>query len=68
MESAKQPDNVTYILIILLLILTTLAGVYSYKSIDYSILERLEKEPLNIPPPPADQVIAPISTSSSIKK
>ena len=55
MESAKQPDNVSYVLIIVLLVLVTIAGFYSYKSIDYGVLERLEQQPLNIPPPPATQ-------------
>lgn len=66
MESAKQPDNTSYILIVILLILITIAGFYSYKSIDFGILERLEKEPLVIPPPPAtNSANTKISTESA---
>lgn len=68
MESAKQPDNISYILIITLLILLTIAGYYSYKSIDFDVLDRLEKQPLILPPPPAtDSANAKISTESSQK-
>lgn len=65
MESAKQPDNISYILIILLLSLTTFAGFYAHKSIDYLVLERLEKQPLNIPAPPATQSAVKSSTESA---
>ena len=66
MELPKQPDNISYILIVLLLTLTTIAGFFAYKSIDFEVLDRLEKQPLNIPPPPAtNSANIKISTESA---
>lgn len=67
MESAKQPDSFSYILILLLLVFTTYAGFFAYKSIDFSVLEELEKEPLNIPPPPASNNININNSTESAK-
>lgn len=67
MESAKQPDTFGYLLIISLLILITIAGIYSYKSIDFAVLDKLEKEPLIIPDPPSTNS-ANIKTSTEYSK
>lgn len=56
MESAKQPDTFSYILIVTLLALLTYAGFISYKSIDYDILKKLEAMPLNIPAAPTSAI------------
>lgn len=66
MEPSSQPDNIGYILIILLLILTTIAGFFAYKSIDFEVLDKMEQQPLNIPPPPAtDSANIKVSTESA---
>lgn len=47
----KKLDSVGYLLIICLLLSLLYAGYLSYKSIDWTILDRLEAVPLNLPPP-----------------
>ena len=47
-----KPDLLGGLLIIGLLICLTYAGILSYKSIDFKILEKLEASPLQLPPQP----------------
>lgn len=68
MEENKKPDYVGGTIIGILFILLFYAGYLSYKSIDWTILKRLEAEPLILPTPiPATQSaqIAPTSTISA---
>lgn len=76
MEENKKPDYIGNILIISLLSLLIVAGYISYKSIDWTVLKRMEDQPLILPTQtplstPSAQIIASPSataTSSSIKK
>jgi hypothetical protein len=68
MEENKKPDYVGNTIVFILLGLLLYAGYLSYKSIDWTILKRLESEPLILPTPiPATQSaqIAPTSTTTS---
>ncbi|MDD2483148.1 MAG: hypothetical protein PHE32_01855 [Candidatus Shapirobacteria bacterium] len=72
MEKNKKPDYIGNTIVFVLFGFLLYAGYLSYKSIDWTILKRLEAEPLVLPTPiPATQSaqIAPSATpSSSIKK
>lgn len=57
-----QKDPIGNIIIIVLLSLLAIAGVISYKSIDWTVLQRLEKQQLVLPTPVV--VTTQISTSS----
>lgn len=57
-------DPIGYSLIGLLLLLLFYAGWLSYKSIDWTVLKRLESQTLVLPTP----IIAPPSTPSAEKK
>ena len=48
MDSEK--DLYGNILIVSLFILLFIAGIISYKSIDWQVLKKLESQPLNLPP------------------
>lgn len=64
-------DPVGYCLIGLLLLLLSYAGWLSYKSIDWTVLKRLESQTLVLPTPilsPPSTPSAQVSTSSSNKK
>jgi hypothetical protein len=68
MEENKKPDYVGGTIIAILFVLLLYAGYLSYKSIDWTVLKRLEAEPLILPTPiPATQSaqIAPTSTATS---
>jgi len=54
-------DPVGYCLIGLLLLLLSYGGWLSYKSIDWTVLKRLESQQLILPTP----IIAPPATSSA---
>jgi hypothetical protein len=51
MEENKKTDNIGNIIIFILLGLLLYAGYLSYKSIDWDVLKRLEKETLILPTP-----------------
>jgi len=73
MEENKKTDYIGNTIVFILFGLLLYAGYLSYKSIDWTILKRLESEPLILPTPiPATQSaqIAPTSTATSpaIKK
>lgn len=68
MEENQKPDYVGNIIVFILLGLLIYAGYLSYKSIDWTILKRLESEKLILPTPiPATQSaqITPTSTVTS---
>ena len=50
MEKQKN-DPILTTLILTLLVLLTYAGILSYKSIQWDVLDRLEAQPLVLPPP-----------------
>lgn len=50
-DNQDKPDLLGGLLIIGLLICLTYAGILSYKSIDFKILDKLEASPLQLPPP-----------------
>jgi len=56
----NQKDFIGNTLIITLLVLLSIAGYISYKSIDWTVLKRLEAQPLILPTPMA-------SPSSTLK-
>jgi len=74
MEENKKPDYIGNTIVFILLGLLLYAGYLSYKSIDWTVLKRLEEETLILPTPvpatPATQSaqIAPTSTTSAVKK
>lgn len=49
MEENKKPDYIGNTIIFILLGLLLYAGYLSYKSIDWTVLKRLEDEPLILP-------------------
>jgi len=65
-----KKDPIGNIIIATLLVLLTIAGVISYKSIDWTVLKRLEAQPLILPTPipasPSAQIIA--SPTATVKK
>lgn len=71
----NQKDTIGNILVFTLLILLTVAGIISYKSIDWTVLKRMEDSKLVLPTPIPTNVatqstqIAPTATpSTDIKK
>ncbi|RLC35449.1 hypothetical protein DRH14_00965 [Candidatus Shapirobacteria bacterium] len=53
MKNDKQKITTTsLILISSLFLLLLIAGIISYKHIDYQVLEKMEKEELRLPPKP----------------
>ena len=67
-EENKKPDYIGNTIIFILFGLLLYAGWLSYKSIDWTVLKKLEEEPLILPTPiPATQSaqIIPISTATS---
>jgi len=68
MEENKKPDYIGNIIVFILFGFLLYAGYLSYKSIDWTVLTRLENEQLILPTPiPASQSaqIAPTSTATS---
>lgn len=68
MQENKQPDYIGNAIVFILLSLLIYAGYLSYKSIDWTVLTRLESEKLVLPTPiPATQSaqIAPSATPSA---
>jgi hypothetical protein len=59
----KPVDYIGYALITTLLLLLTYAGYLSYKSIDWTILERMESKNLILPTPAVESLIASPSAS-----
>ena len=76
MEENQKPDHVGNIIVFVLLGLLIYAGYLSYKSIDWTVLKRLESEKLILPTPiptsivtQSAQITPNISaTTSSTKK
>jgi len=64
-EENKKPDYIGNIIIFVLLGLLIYAGIISYKSIDWTVLKRLEAEPLVLPTPIPTQSTQIIPTTSS---
>lgn len=52
MENQNKKNIFEIILIIIFLASLSYAAFLSYKSIDYQVLNKLEKTPLNLPPKP----------------
>jgi hypothetical protein len=64
---SDKKDIIGNIIIITLLALLSVAGYLSYKSIDWTILKRLEAQPLVLPTPmPTNPNLA--SPSSTVQK
>lgn len=65
MEPSKN-DPFAVILILFLLILLGYAGFLAYKSIQWDVLDRLEAQPLTLPPPATSSatIISPASPST----
>jgi len=59
----NQKDIIGNILVFTLLILLTVAGIISYKSIDWTVLKRMEDSKLVLPTPAITST--PISTSTA---
>lgn len=59
-----------YILSFTLLILLIIAGIISYRTIDWKVLEKMESQQLIIPPvsTSSSQIQSPVSTPSNSKK
>ena len=51
-DGQNKLDLVGSLLIISLLVCLTYAGILTYKSIDFKVLEKLESSPLQLPPQP----------------
>ena len=63
----KPLTPIGIILISLLLLLLSYAGYLSYKSIDWSVLERLESQKLILPTPALPTATTSLSPSPSVK-
>jgi len=59
----NQKDLIGNILVFTLLILLTAAGIISYKSIDWTVLKRMEDSKLVLPTPAITST--PVSTSTA---
>jgi hypothetical protein len=57
-------DYIGIILLSSLFLLLSYAGFLSYKSIDWDVLDRLEKAPLVIPTPASTSISTPSATPS----
>ena len=57
----NQKDPIGNIIIAVLFILLAIAGIYSYKSIDWNVLKKIEQIPLILPTP------IPATNSTSIQ-
>jgi len=68
----QSKDIVGTILICTLLTLLTIAGIISYRSIDWSVLQRLEGQKLVLPTPiiasPSAIITTPTATVSGTQK
>ncbi|MDD4937654.1 MAG: hypothetical protein PHX34_01345 [Candidatus Shapirobacteria bacterium] len=62
----KNNNIFGYILIIILFILITVAGYFSYQSIDWNVLKKIESQPLILPTPIPIIPSINISTNSAI--
>jgi hypothetical protein len=63
----NQKDPIGTIIITIFFILLTIAGIISYKSIDWNVLKRMENTPLNMPSPiPTTNQVATPSTTTLI--
>jgi hypothetical protein len=62
----QKKDTLGTILIIIFLILLTIAGYLSYKSIDWDVLKKMESQPLILPTPIPASPSANISTNPEI--
>ncbi|MFA5749609.1 MAG: hypothetical protein WC895_00065 [Candidatus Shapirobacteria bacterium] len=59
---SDKKDPIGNIIIITLLALLSVAGYISYKSIDWTVLKRLEAQPLVLPTPATSPISSPSST------
>lgn len=57
----KQPDYLGDIIVFILLGLLVIAGVLSYRAIEWDVLDKLEKTPLVLP----TETPAPLATESA---
>ena len=62
----KKNSIFGYILISIIFILITIAGYFSYQSIDWNILKKIESQPLILPTPIPVIPSINISTNSAI--
>jgi len=67
----QNKDHIGNILILILIILLAIAGYFSYKSIDWKVLERIESQTLSLPaqtpatPSAQTQTSTPSSSSTN---
>jgi Na+-transporting methylmalonyl-CoA/oxaloacetate decarboxylase gamma subunit len=71
MEENKKPDHIGNTIVFILLSLLIYAGYLSYKSIDWTVLKRLESQTLILPTPipiiqasPSAQITSPNSSTN----
>lgn len=63
----NQKDPIGAIILSVLFILLAIASIFSYKSIDWDVLKRMEQLPLVLPTPiPATTSAIPTATISAI--
>lgn len=63
----NQKDPIGAIILSVLFILLAIASIFSYKSIDWDVLKRMEQLPLVLPTPiPATTSATPTATISAI--
>ncbi len=61
----KENNTIIYILISLLLIFLTIAGVISYKSINWDVLKVMEQQKIVLPTPIPQTPISTVSTTAT---
>jgi len=59
----ENKNFIINLLIVILLVLLTIAGIISYKSIDWNVLKKMEQQNLVLPTPILE---TPISSESSL--
>lgn len=63
-EENKKPDYIGNTIVFILLGLLIYAGIVAYKSIDWSVLTRLESQQLILPTPIPTSAATPSATAS----
>jgi len=61
----QNKDHIGNILVLILIILLAIAGYFSYKSIDWNVLNRIESQTLSLPTQTLATPSAEVQTSTS---
>lgn len=64
----EKNDLIGNLIIIIFLSLLFVAGIISYKSIDWTVLKRLESTPLNLPPQASASATTQATSSATTTK